>query len=65
MNSKFNLIWLEGFNLQIKNLHLANPSRMKHFTLEQVVYGKSAEHVFLSVCREKPVERELLSGNIL
>lgn len=65
MNRKFNLIWLEGFNLQIKNLHLANPSRMKHFTLEQVVYGKSVEHVFLSVCREKPVERELLSGNIL
>lgn len=57
MSSKFNLIWLEGFNLQIKNPHLANPSRMKCFRPEQVVYVKSVEDVILSVCREKTVEK--------
>lgn len=65
MSSKFNLIWLEAFNLQIKPPHFANPSRMKLFRSEQVVYGKGVEDVFLSICREKPVERELSSRNKL
>lgn len=65
MSSKFNLIRLEAFNLQIKPPHFANPSRMKFFRSEQVVYGKGVEDVFLSICREKPVERELSSRNKL